>query len=177
MVLTEEDGDFLGWLHGAGGPGVELRHKQHRLVDKGAEKGDLARIFVAAKIVSMRTGLLRAVRGTALVAESEASLNGGPRALSNLERDHPAQQLRRNGLVVGELDRALAGVEIGEVDAERVAVYATVCCPPPVRAKLTGARPGPRRSRWRVIASRCCQMSTSRTAPPVVDESSRRVGT
>jgi CRISPR-associated protein Cas1 len=81
VVLTEEDGDFLGRLHGAGGPGVELRHKQHCLV-----------------------------------------------------------------------------------------------CPRPVRAKQTGARSGPHRSRWRVNASRCCQMSTSRMAPPVVDESSRRAG-
>ncbi|MFC4627993.1 CRISPR-associated endonuclease Cas1 [Promicromonospora alba] len=94
VVLTEEDGDFLGRLHGTGSPGVELRHKQHRLVDKRAEKVDLARIFVAAKIANMRTGLLRAARsghvediematdrlraarGTALVADSEASLMG-----------------------------------------------------------------------------------------------------
>ncbi len=62
LVLTEEDGEFLGRLSGPHGPDVLLRHAQHRLADKASAKLDLATAFVAGKIANMRTCLLRAAR-------------------------------------------------------------------------------------------------------------------
>ncbi|WP_086793258.1 CRISPR-associated endonuclease Cas1 [Streptomyces thermovulgaris] len=94
LVLTEEDGEFLGRLTGPYGPDVELRHAQHRLTEKRAAKLDLATAFVSGKIGNMRTCLLRAARDgrlaeaepvterlltarkSALMATSEASLMG-----------------------------------------------------------------------------------------------------
>lgn len=94
IVLTEENGEFLGRLTGAQGPDVHLRHAQHRLADKHAAKLDLAAAFVAGKIANMRTCLLRAARAgrlddaepaadrlltarkAALTAASEAALMG-----------------------------------------------------------------------------------------------------
>ncbi|MGW2476586.1 CRISPR-associated endonuclease Cas1 [Streptomyces sp. NPDC001665] len=103
VVLTEEDGEFLGRFTGPDGPDVELRHAQHRLVDKNAAKLDLAAAFVAGKIANMRTCLLRAARAghiqpteptaarllearkSALAAASPAALMGVEGAAS---RDH-----------------------------------------------------------------------------------------
>ncbi|MEU5524509.1 CRISPR-associated endonuclease Cas1 [Streptomyces sp. NPDC047860] len=62
VVLTEEDGEFLGHLTGPYGSDVELRHAQHRLADKGPAKLDLATAFVVGKLANMRTCLLRAAR-------------------------------------------------------------------------------------------------------------------
>ncbi|MEU6026950.1 CRISPR-associated endonuclease Cas1 [Streptomyces tauricus] len=91
LVLTEEDGEFLGRLAGPHGPDVLLRHAQHRLADKVAAKLDLATAFVAGKIANMRTCLLRAgrlddaepaaerllaARRSALLVTSEAALMG-----------------------------------------------------------------------------------------------------
>jgi CRISPR-associated protein Cas1 len=103
VVLTEEDGEFLGRLHGPDGPDVELRHAQHRLGDKSAAKLDLAAAFVAGKIANMRTCLLRAARAghleptepTAarlLEARKGALLASSPAVLMGIEgaasRDH-----------------------------------------------------------------------------------------
>ncbi|MFK4020273.1 CRISPR-associated endonuclease Cas1 [Streptomyces albogriseolus] len=94
IVLTEEDGEFLGRLTGPYGPDVHLRHAQHRLADKRAAKLDLATAFVGGKIANMRTCLLRAARAgrldeaepaadrllaarkSARLAQSEAALMG-----------------------------------------------------------------------------------------------------
>ncbi|WP_431039565.1 CRISPR-associated endonuclease Cas1 [Streptomyces sp. P9-1] len=94
IVLTEEDGEFLGRLTGPFGPDVHLRHAQHRLADKRAAKLNLATAFVGGKIANMRTCLLRAARAgrldeaepaadrllaarkSAHLAESEAALMG-----------------------------------------------------------------------------------------------------
>ncbi|MEV0966614.1 CRISPR-associated endonuclease Cas1 [Streptomyces sp. NPDC049910] len=62
LVLTEEDGAYLGRLTGPAGTDVELRHAQHRLTDKDAASLELACAFVSAKITHMRTCLLRAAR-------------------------------------------------------------------------------------------------------------------
>jgi CRISPR-associated protein Cas1 len=103
VVLTEEDGEFLGRLNGPDGPDVELRHAQHRLADRNAAKLDLAAAFVAGKIANMRTCLLRAARAghleptepTAarlLEARKNALLAASPAALMGVEgaasRDH-----------------------------------------------------------------------------------------
>ncbi|MGW0084535.1 CRISPR-associated endonuclease Cas1 [Streptomyces sp. NPDC003393] len=94
VVLTEEDGEFLGRLTGPYGTDVELRHGQHRLADRRKAKLDLATAFVSGKIANMRTCLLRAARDgrldatepvaarlltarkSALMAASEAALMG-----------------------------------------------------------------------------------------------------
>ncbi|GAA3820773.1 CRISPR-associated endonuclease Cas1 [Streptomyces chiangmaiensis] len=62
VVLTEEDGEFLGRLLGPQGSDVWLRHEQHRLADKNQAKLALAASFVAGKIANMRTCLLRTAR-------------------------------------------------------------------------------------------------------------------
>jgi CRISPR-associated protein Cas1 len=62
LVLTQEDGEYLGRLTGPAGTDVELRHAQHRLAAKDSDSLDLARVFVTAKIANMRTCLLRAAR-------------------------------------------------------------------------------------------------------------------
>lgn len=62
VVLTEEDGEFLGRLLGPGGADVELRHAQHRLADRTRSKLPLAAAFVAGKVANMRTCLLRGAR-------------------------------------------------------------------------------------------------------------------
>ncbi|MEU3136986.1 CRISPR-associated endonuclease Cas1 [Streptomyces sp. NPDC006854] len=62
LVLTEEDGEYLGRLTGPAGTDVALRHAQHRLAAKDAASLELAGAFVTAKIANMRTCLLRAAR-------------------------------------------------------------------------------------------------------------------
>lgn len=63
LVLLEENGDqFLGRLTGPAGTDVELRHLQHRLIDRETPRLQLARAFVSGKITNMRTALLRAAR-------------------------------------------------------------------------------------------------------------------
>lgn len=62
LVLTEEDGEYLGRLTGPAGTDVALRHAQHRLAAKGSASLELACVFVTAKIANMRTCLLRAAR-------------------------------------------------------------------------------------------------------------------
>lgn len=62
VVLTEEDGRFLGRLVGPPGTDVALRHAQHRLADKEAAALELACAFVGGKIANMRTCLLCAAR-------------------------------------------------------------------------------------------------------------------
>ncbi|MEU9774274.1 CRISPR-associated endonuclease Cas1 [Streptomyces sp. NPDC047968] len=62
LVLTEEDGEYLGRLIGPAGTDVALRHAQHRLATKNSASLELACAFVTAKVANMRTCLLRAAR-------------------------------------------------------------------------------------------------------------------
>ncbi|ODA69832.1 CRISPR-associated endonuclease Cas1 [Streptomyces sp. AVP053U2] len=62
LVLTEENGEYLGRLTGPAGTDVALRHAQHRLAARDSASLELACAFVTAKIANMRTCLLRAAR-------------------------------------------------------------------------------------------------------------------
>lgn len=73
LILTEEDGEYLGRLTGPAGMDVALRHAQHRLADRAPAVLELAGTFVTAKIANMRTCLLRAARAGKLPAVEPAA--------------------------------------------------------------------------------------------------------
>ncbi|MEU2801193.1 CRISPR-associated endonuclease Cas1 [Streptomyces sp. NPDC007117] len=112
LVLTEENGEYLGRLTGPAGTDVALRHAQHRLAARDSASLELAGAFVTAKIANMRTCLLRAARAgkltdveavaaRLLTARRDAATAGSPAALMGHEGAATRDYFTALGTILG----------------------------------------------------------------------------
>ena len=105
-----ENGRFLARVNGPVTGNVLVRRKQYRLSDDAEQRADIAKRFVAAKIVNCRTVLLRAVReypagtGITKIKETVCRLN---EKLLVLEKTEPLDSIRG---IEGDAARAYFGV-------------------------------------------------------------------